>query len=74
MSIPLVPNLLRAHLAELAAEDKRHDGRGRFEGRDVELEINCYLVQKRPLGSQNGRYNRFSWCQVPNYDSLPRPP
>ena len=27
MSIPLVPSLLRAHLAELAAEDKRHDGR-----------------------------------------------
>jgi len=41
MSIPLVPNLLRAHLAELAAEDKRHDGRGQFQGRDVELEINC---------------------------------
>lgn len=41
MSIPLVPSLLRAHLAELAAEDKRHDGRDRFEGRDVELEINC---------------------------------
>ena len=35
------PNLLRAHLAELAAEDKRHDGRGQFQGRDVELEINC---------------------------------
>ena len=32
MSIPLVPNLLRAHLAELAAEDKRHDGRGQFQG------------------------------------------
>ena len=41
MSIPLVPNLLRSHLAELALEDKRHDGRQRFEGRDVELEINC---------------------------------
>ena len=41
MSIPLVPNLLRAHLAELAAEDKRHDDRGQFQGRDVELEINC---------------------------------
>ena len=41
MSIPLVPSLLRAHLAELAAEDKRHDGRDRFEGRDVELELNC---------------------------------
>ena len=41
MSIPLVPSLLRAHLAELAAEVKRHDGRDRFEGRDVELELNC---------------------------------
>ncbi|HJO42776.1 MAG TPA: hypothetical protein QF508_05160 [Candidatus Thalassarchaeaceae archaeon] len=41
MAIPLVPKLLRAHLAELAAEDMRHDGRGRFESRDVELEIDC---------------------------------
>ena len=41
MAIPLVPKLLRAHLAELAAEDQRHDGRGRFVGRDTELEINC---------------------------------
>ena len=41
MAIPLVPKLLRAHLAELAAEDQRHDGRGRFAGRDTELEINC---------------------------------
>ncbi|MDC0045634.1 hypothetical protein OAI95_00380 [Candidatus Poseidoniales archaeon] len=41
MAIPLVPKLLRAHLAELAADDQRHDGRGRFAGRDTELEINC---------------------------------
>ena len=41
MGIPLVPKLLRAHLAELAENDSRHDGRGRFEGRDLELEIDC---------------------------------
>ena len=41
MAIPLVPKLLRAHLAELAAEDQRHDGRGRFVGRDTELKLNC---------------------------------
>ena len=35
MGIPLVPKLLRAHLAELAENDSRHDGRGRFEGRVV---------------------------------------
>jgi exosome complex component RRP42 len=41
MGIPLVPKLLRAHLAELAENDSRRDGRGRFEGRDLELEIDC---------------------------------
>ena len=44
MSIPLVPNLLRAHLAELAAEDKRHDGSGQFQGRDVELELSLIHI------------------------------
>jgi exosome complex component RRP42 len=41
MAIPLVPKLLRAHLANLAEEGKRHDGRERFEGRSVELEVDC---------------------------------
>ena len=39
MAIPLVPKLLRAHLAELAENDERHSGRGRWEARDTELEI-----------------------------------
>ena len=39
MAIPLVPKLLRAHLAELAENDERHDGRSRWEARDTELEI-----------------------------------
>jgi len=39
MAIPLVPKLLRAHLAELAENDERHNGRGRWEARDTELEI-----------------------------------
>ena len=40
MAIPLVPQLLRAHLAELAENDQRHDGRVRWESRDIDLEIN----------------------------------
>jgi len=39
MAIPIVPQLLRAHLAELAENDERHDGRARWESRDTELEI-----------------------------------
>ena len=39
MAIRLVPKLLRAHLAELAENDERHDGRSRWEARDTELEI-----------------------------------
>ena len=39
MAIPLVPKLLRAHLAALAENDERHDGRSRWEARDTELEI-----------------------------------
>ena len=38
MAAPPVPELLRAHLAELAKKDERLDGRGRFEGRAVEIE------------------------------------
>jgi|TARA_B110000438_G_scaffold26237_2_gene24875 exosome complex component RRP42 len=40
MSIPLVPQLLRSHLRELADNDQRLDGRGQYEGRDLELEVN----------------------------------
>ena len=38
MTIPLVPNLLRAHLADLAQSDARIDGRSRWEGRTLEVE------------------------------------
>ena len=38
MSIPLVPQLLRSHLRELADNDQRLDSRAQFEGRDVEIE------------------------------------
>ena len=40
MGIPLVPGLLRAHLSELAERDERVDGRGRLEGRPLEVEVN----------------------------------
>ena len=40
MSIPLVPQLLRSHLKELADSDQRLDGRTQYQGRDVELEVN----------------------------------
>jgi exosome complex component RRP42 len=39
MAQPLVPELLRAHLAELASRDQRADGRGRWEGRELSLEV-----------------------------------
>ena len=39
MAIPLVPQLLRAHLAELAENDQRHDGRARWDSRETELEL-----------------------------------
>ena len=39
MSIPLVPELLRKHLADLAESDLRIDGRGRFESREISLEV-----------------------------------
>lgn len=40
MSIPLVPQLLRSHLKELADNGQRLDGRTQHQGRDVELEVN----------------------------------
>ena len=39
MSIPLVPQLLRSHLRELADNDQRLDSRAQFEGRDVDVEV-----------------------------------
>jgi exosome complex component RRP42 len=41
MGVPLVPALLRSHLTELAANDDRHDGRSQWEGRKLELEVDC---------------------------------
>ena len=41
MAIPIIPSLLRDNLAALAADDQRLDGRKRFEGRDLEIEIDC---------------------------------
>ena len=38
MAAPPVPELLRAHLAELAKNDQRLDGRNRFEGREIQVE------------------------------------
>ena len=38
MATPPVPELLRAHLNQLALEDQRLDGRSRFEGRNVVVE------------------------------------
>ena len=39
MSIPLVPQLLRSHLRELADNDQRLDSRAQFEGRDIDVEV-----------------------------------
>ena len=41
MAIPIIPSLLRDNLAALAAEDQRLDGRQRFQGRDLEIEVDC---------------------------------
>ena len=38
MTIPIVPKLLRSHLSDLAERDARIDGRGRWEGRELEVE------------------------------------
>ena len=37
MTIPIVPKLLRSHLSDLAERDARIDGRGRWEGRELEV-------------------------------------
>jgi len=39
MSAPPVPKLLRDHLSTLADNDERLDGRSRFEGRDLNIEV-----------------------------------
>ena len=41
MSVPIIPALLRQSLAELAADGERLDGRDKFSGRDIEIEIDC---------------------------------
>ena len=40
MAIPLVPQLLRNHLAELAQQNQRIDSRGQWESRDIDLQTN----------------------------------
>ena len=40
MAIPLVPQLLRNHLAELAQQNQRMDSRGQWESRDINLQTN----------------------------------
>jgi exosome complex component RRP42 len=40
MGMPLVPGLLRDHLAELAERDERVDGRGQWDGRELTIEVN----------------------------------
>ena len=40
MAIPLVPQLLRNHLAELAQQNQRIDSRGQWESRDINLQTN----------------------------------
>ncbi|HJM13410.1 MAG TPA: hypothetical protein QF641_02840 [Candidatus Thalassarchaeaceae archaeon] len=52
MTIPIVPKLLRAHLAELADNDSRIDGRQRWEGRELEIE---HSVLPRAEGSARVR-------------------
>ena len=52
MTIPLVPNLLRAHLADLAQSDARIDGRSRWEGRTLEVE---HSILPRAEGSARVR-------------------
>jgi exosome complex component RRP42 len=41
MAKQVVPQLLRQHLANLAADDERISGRGQWEGRELELEVDC---------------------------------
>ena len=52
MTIPIVPNLLRAHLSDLAVNDARIDGRDRWEGRKLDVE---HTVLPRAEGSARVR-------------------
>ena len=52
MTIPIVPNLLRAHLSDLAEKDARIDGRSRWEGRKLEVE---HSILPRAEGSAKVR-------------------
>ena len=40
MAIPLVPQILRNHLSELAEQNQRIDGRGQWESREINLQTN----------------------------------
>ena len=52
MTIPIVPKLLRSHLSDLAERDARIDGRGRWEGRELEGE---HSILPRAEGSARVR-------------------
>jgi exosome complex component RRP42 len=41
MAIPIIPSLLRESLAEMASTEERIDGRSRYEGRNLEIEVDC---------------------------------
>ena len=57
-----VPNLLKQELAELASEDMRIDGRGRFERQDVTLEVDCLYNAEGSAKVTWGNY-RLCWCK-----------
>ena len=62
MSVPIIPALLRQSLADLAADDQRLDGRDKFTGRDIEIEIDCF--PGHPYAGVEGLYlafGEFSW-------------
>ena len=52
MSVPLVPKLLRAHLRELANDNKSLDDRGQWDSRNLEIE---HSVLPRAEGSAKVR-------------------
>ena len=52
MTIPIVPNLLRDHLRDLAHNDSRIDGRDRWEGRKLDVQ---HSVLPRAEGSARVR-------------------
>ena len=52
MSAPTVPNLLRDHLADLAQNDSRLDGREQFGARELKLETEFSQGRKGPPESQ----------------------